>query len=320
VKNEINYVRYGIVSDDDAKEIVEQYPSIEYKKSVSDYSGILYTPKISTKDIKIKKAIWDQAVQGQMDGYEDEVIYSIKDATHLLWNSEVTMDLSSYDIASGAQARGGAYVTIKARMGENLIIYLYGTNKDGEEYLLCSDNHMTHNYGKSGDWKYERGFYVNDQVTKVKIVVKDTFGTSAVLVKPDITYQYYDSYQENINKLKANELTNVVCGVNDFTFNSSYDVDKFVVLTIPYDDGWTLKATDSNGVTTQKKIYKGQGGFISFVAESGDYSYSLSYVTPGLQLGIASLGAGMFLFACLYYSIDVYYQDKKHLNEVFNIK
>jgi uncharacterized membrane protein YfhO len=179
---------------------------------------------------------------------------------------------------------------------------------------------MTHNYGKSGDWKYERGFYVNDQVTKVKIVVKDTFGTSAVLVKPDITYQYYDSYQENINKLKANELTNVVCGVNDFTFNSSYDVDKFVVLTIPYDDGWTLKATDSNGVTTQKKIYKGQGGFISFVAESGDYSYSLSYVTPGLQLGIASLGAGMFLFACLYYSIDVYYQDKKHLNEVFNIK
>lgn len=318
LKNENLYVRYGILSSEEGEKIASTYPSITFIENIDKDENRtddevfvndkeMYVVRFPNNKVMIKKAIWDQAVVGEMDGYAEEVPYTKEDAKHLLWNSEVNVDCTDYDIAKDAKTRGGAFVTVKARMGENLEIYLY--DKDGNE--LVHDKHMKHGYSKLYDRKYERGFYVNDQVCSIKIIVKDTFDSEAVLVRPDVTYQYYDTYKANIDKLKEHPIENLKKYTNSFRFDTNYENNRFVVLTIPYDSGWSLKNSNGNDM----EVFKAQGGFIGFVSEVGQTTYTLSYETPGLKYGALGFLAGSMLFGALYIGIDLTYCDKKEIKK-----
>ena len=91
------------------------------------------------------------------------------------------------------------------------------------------------------------------------------------------------------------------------------------VLTIPYDEGWSLYRFDNNGKKEEVKLYKAQGGFNSFVAEEGKFSYSLEYVTPGLRTGILGFGIGFTMFATMYIGIDLNKKKKEYFEEKFSI-
>ena len=88
-----------------------------------------------------------------------------------------------------------------------------------------------------------------------------------------------------------------------------------VVLTIPYDTGWSLKAIDSQGIVNDVEVIKAQGGFVSFVGQEGEMSYVLTYQTPGLKEGMLGLGIGLFLLGCLYLSFEQIDQDKKYIKK-----
>ena len=316
LQNESNYVRYAILEDEIAEEFAKEN-GINYKKSVSasEYNKIFKVSYINVKDIIINRAIWDVKEQGKMDGYEEPVIYSKKAATALKWDSTLDINTKDYGIASEAKERGGAYVTVKADLNDNLHIELYGENENGEEYLLVKDFHIKHGYNSTSSRKFERGFYVYDQVTRIKIIVKDTLGSSNFVYKPDITYQYYDTFKENIDKLKENPIEDLEIGVNDFKFKTTYDSKKMVVLTIPYDSGWSLTSTDENGITKDVELVKAQGGFLSFVGEEGNLEYNLVYFTPGLKEGTIGLGIGIMLVGCLYLGFELNDQDKKNIKK-----
>lgn len=316
LQNESNYVRYAILDDDIAEEFALKN-GLNYKKTISssEYRDIFKISYIGVQDIIVNRSIWDQKVQGQMDGYEEPVTYSKKAATGLKWDSTLEIDCKDYNIASEAKERGGAYLTIKADLNDNLIIELYGENENGEEYLLTSDFHIKHGYNSTSSRKLERGFYVNDQVTRIKIIVKDTLGASNFVYKPDITCQYYDTYKTNIDKLKENPIEDLEIGVNDFKFKTNYDSKKMVVLTIPYDTGWSLVSTNDKGESKPLEIVKAQGGFVAFVANEGEYSYHLTYFTPGLKEGTLGLAIGIFLLGCLYIGFEMNYQDKKNIKK-----
>ena len=129
------------------------------------------------------------------------------------------------------------------------------------------------------------------------------------VLKPYISYQYYDSFKTQIDELKSRELQNIKIGVNDFTFD--YDSRKFIVLQIPYDKGWKLEVFDkfNNKLSEEKtpKIYKGQGGFIAFESLDGEYKYKVKFVTPYLSEGLYVMSVG-FMFMSLYLVYD-YFKD-----------
>lgn len=224
---------------------------------------------------------------------------------NLTWFSYMDIDTTRYGIGSECATRGKCFVSVQARMGENLEITLYGKDETGEEIVLTKDQHMTHWFGKGGDTKKQRGFYVDDEVTKIRIRVLETMDNNRYLLKPYVTYEYEDTYNEQISKLRENPLRNVIKDVNSFAFDTSFDRRKFVVLQIPFDSGWTLK----NEKGEQLNLLKGQGGFISFLAEEGDHRYLLSYQTPYLSQGILTMSIGMlcaggYMIMTLYLSLD----------------
>ena len=89
--------------------------------------------------------------------------YSEDNNKGLLWNSYLEVRPTSMSpIAPEASTRGGAFVSVRARMGENLNIILYGE----DDKILTQDRHMIHWYDKTYDYKYERGFYVQEEVKK----------------------------------------------------------------------------------------------------------------------------------------------------------
>ncbi len=323
IQNEYAYVHGAILDNESIDEITSKYPDTFNKYVLvtqnTNFSNDVTVVNVPNNNIDVYVQNWNHE-QGIALDYASPVKYPAS-SSPIYWNSYMDIDVKSLNVASEAKTRGGAYVTVCGRMGENLMITLYGEDDNGNEVELASDIHMTHNYGgKSYDWKNDRGFYVNDQVTRIIVRAYDTFESGTHFAKPNITYQYYDSYKANIDTLKENELQNVEIGVNDVTFDTNYSQTKMVVLTIPYDEGWSLSKKDSNGTYSDVKLYKAQGGFLSFVAEEGNYSYTLKYVTPQLTNGMIGFGIGLLFFGALYIGMDVIYQDKITIKKQLNLK
>ena len=87
----------------------------------------------------------------------------------------------------------------------------------------------------------------------------------------------------------------------------------FAISYMAYDAGWKIKAKDNaTGKTSDLKVYKANGGFVSFVAPVGDYSYEMTYNTPYLNisyLGSALAFTGFFTTMLGYY---LYHEKKKN--------
>ena len=114
--------------------------------------------------------------------------------------------------------------------------------------------------------------------------------------------------------LKQNPLYDIKHDVNSFSFKTNFDEDKFVVLQIPYDKGWSLKANQED-----VDIYKGQGGFISFLAKKGETNYYLEYRTPLLSESIKIMALGTALLSAYYIGLYNYALSKKKFLELFKV-
>lgn len=306
----------AILYEEDIEEILEKYPQFTSSYHSSINFSTYFNDKVNLRllnnsEVKIQRAIWNDGPggDGKYVGREEPVSYSLDAAKALKWNSLVTISFNEA-ICPLASENNKAYITLTARMGENLVI----TFKDSNGNTICSDNHMKNTFNKSGDIKFERGFYVDRPVKTIEILVKDTFKSDAILCKPNITYQYYSSYKQNMDKLKQTQFTNIVRKNNLYQFDSSCAKDMISVLSIPYDTGWSLTRINQDKTKEEVKIYKGQGGFVSFVNEKGNCTYKLTYQTPYLSLGLVGFVFGAIIFAGLYYSLEVFKEDKKYLD------
>ena len=299
VRNENAYLKGAVMYEDDLEALFgEDYQNnsdfnvLNVEDISSDYTSI----HPSSSQTKIYKAVWEN---GSFTGYEEPIPFSTSATHSLTWNSYIDIDTSSYKIGADCATRGKCYVTVQARMGENLDITLYGRKPTGEEYVITHDTHMVQWYARSnGEWKKERGFYVDDQVTRIKIQVNETMNQTQYLMWPDITYEYEDAYLANLQPLKENQFTNIEHDINYFAFDTNYESPKIVVLQIPYDKGWSLERYSLDGEKlSSPDIYQMQGGFIGFICDEGNYHYELKYYTPELKKGGYLTAAGIALIA-----------------------
>lgn len=295
ILNENSYLQGAIMEEEDIIDLLgEDYlSSTEFAFPSSDeLNDNITSVTLRNTDIDVYRAKWEN---DQFVGYEEPVEFKAGSGgttSQLEWNSYLDVDLSSYNIGKDCQTRGKCFVSVQARMGENLGITLYGLDENDQEYVITHDTHMVQWYSRSdGEWKRWRGFYVDDEVTRMEVKVNETMrtygnGVSQYLLKPDIKFQYEDSYLENIQPLEGNRLLNVEHGINYYGFDTDYDSKKMVVLQVPYDEGWTLTTYDSLGNKIDSpKIYKTQGGFIGFMVNPGKYHFELNYMTPHLVEG-----------------------------------
>jgi len=193
-------------------------------------------------------------------------------------------------ICSNASDENPCNINLLFQMGPQVVISLYNQDK-----LITQDAHMTHTYAmenKNGEYKLERGFYANQEVTSIVIeFINDANLDAFDISEFQLKFEYQEDYLEMIQKFKDNALEDVVYKTNSFTFKTNYEKPKLLVLNVPYDAGWSIKINGENA-----KIYKGQGGFLLVDAPAGEANYVLSYYTPRLKIGLGLTGiSALFL-------------------------
>ena len=185
---------------------------------------------------------------------------------------------------------------------ENNKIFMYDSHDDDTTDNTC----------------YMRGFYITRDVYKMAICGK--YGSSYLY---DSTLNMYTESRENYEarkaKMNADPIEEVTYQQDKFTFKTNFETNKFVLSRVAYDKGWKVKAKDSDGKVTNLKVYKGNGGFVSFVAPKGETTYEMVYETPYLSLSyiVSALSFTAFFTSLVGYHI---YQEKKrryHLDQLF---
>ena len=162
-----------------------------------------------------------------------------------------------------------------------------------------------------------RGFYIKKDVYQIAICGK--YDKSSL---KDLPYFYTESkaqYEARRDFLNAYPVKDVKYTSDKFTFTTDYDKDRFVVSYVPYDAGWKLVAKDSNGKAQKLKVYNGNGGFVSFVAPKGNYSYTLTYVTPYLPISyiVSALSITSFFVSMVGYTIYQNNKKKRYLDLIY---
>ena len=189
-------------------------------------------------------------------------------------------------------------------------------------YFLDSNNKIfmfdAHDDDTTDNVNYMRAFYIKRDVYSM-----------AVCPKYFESYLYYSTirlyvedqsvYEARRNALNANPIENVKYQKDKFTFDTNYSQSEFVVSRVAYDKGWSIKATNKdNGQTTDIKVYKGNGGFVSFVAPKGHYSYVMTYMTPYLTPSyiISAFSVTGFFVSMMGYHLYIEKKKNKYLEPV----
>ena len=189
-------------------------------------------------------------------------------------------------------------------------------------YFIDGDNNIfmydCHDDSSTDNTCYMRGFYIRKNVYKLAICAK--YGQSYLY---DSTLRFAaesrHDYEVRRDALNADPIENVKYSQDRFTFSTNYTQDKFVVSRTAYDQGWSIRATNQD--TQEKidiKVYKGNGGFVSFVAPKGNYTYEMTYMTPYLKGSyiISALTTGGFFISLLAYHL--YFERKRpHLDNIY---
>lgn len=217
-----------------------------------------------------------------------------------LSGDKLKLTLNDY-ICDEASESNVCQLILKLSYGPNIKVSFYN-----DEKLIVEDAHGISNYDKSGDQKFARSFYLKEKANRVEFeFMSDATNEQFIRNGIGLFYQYQDDYINKQEKLIYNSFDNVEHSNNKISFETNYDSSKMIVLSVPYDDGWRLTV---NGEVT--KIYNVNKGFIGIVADAGEQSYELRYITPGINTG----GSISLIALLLIIAMAGYDKYKKRMN------
>ena len=90
-----------------------------------------------------------------------------------------------------------------------------------------------------------------------------------------------EAFIEDAGELALTCVDSFKAVANGFIATSSYDTDRFVVFSVPYESGWSATV---NGQPVE--IEKVNGGVMGIKVPAGNCEIKFDYVTPGLKAGI----------------------------------
>lgn len=347
LRNEIAYLTSAILSEEkeqnDLARVKELIPDIE-EKSLSSISSLNTCPTevyvMSSERNQNMATLWNEILteHPEFAAYSTmqkmEAIKNLKGVDFLSednkrlsgniaceWKngyatSFIIKPRAGYTLAKNATEDSPEYINLHLRMGENAMVYFY--NQTGD--VITWDNHMWHYYDNTYDFKYDRGFYVREEVAAIEVIVY----ANAKMDYPTINYEPYSKYLERIQTLKGtndeNLFKNIKVTDNHIDFDTNYAKKKFIVLSVPYEEGWSGNYILPNGEKKPIEIFKAQGGFLGFVALEGDVHYALSYFTPNLKEALLLCVSGIVIFASSWGAVYIMEKKRKKESKIVEIE
>ena len=312
IKNAISLNEQAIVSPEDAKEI---------KKNTSDILLAEEENQVTSVTNLYKSIHYNHNIYNLGDTAK---FYNFANIPSVPNNFEATTE---YDTNNAMK-----YISFYTSRTEGEPLFSAGTSlyayapfsgsRKYNFYFIDMDNKIfmmdAHDDDTTDNSCMMRGFYIKKDVKAIAVIGK--YFESYI---DDNHIRLYkeskDAYDLRMQYLNANPITDVKYSADKFTFKTNFNVNRFVVSHVAFDAGWKLKATDNQTKkTTNIKLYKGNGAFVSFVAPKGDYSYTLIYETPYLNLSyfVSTVSFMTFFTSMLAYHL---YQEKKRARHIDNL-
>ena len=120
-------------------------------------------------------------------------------------------------------------------------------------------------------------------------------GTGTLKYKDLAIYsQTMSNYADRVNALKENSLQNAKAEKNTVTGNITVDKDKMLVVTLPYQKGWTAYV-DGKKTDIQRVNYQ----YIGINLKKGTHDIKLHYQLPGIKLAFMITGCGIIAFVAI---------------------
>ena len=206
--------------------------------------------------------------------------------------------------------KAGTAIYINARFSGSEKYRFYFIGMDNKVFMCDS-----HDDDTTDNTIPMRGFYTNKDVKAIAIAGKFMY---SYLYEYNfrMCYESKEDYVARREKMSEYPIKNVSYSKDRFTFETDYPENRFVVSRVAYDKGWKIAAKNTDtGKVSDIKVYKGNGGFVSFVAPQGNYSYTMTYTTPYLTISylVSALSITGFFASMVAYHI---YVDKKKLHHI----
>ena len=316
VKNAVLLSKAAAIGVDDGEEIAKQYSNLTLLDKPED-APLTTSIKNNYHSINYRHTMYN--LHSLAKGYPFENIVNIPNEfePEENFNKDETMNYYAFYTSMKENEplyKEGTSLYIRASFSGSIKYNFYFIDKDNKIFMFdAHDDDTTDNTAMM------RGFYLKKDVYKIAVCGK--YYQSYV---EDSSIRIYseakEEYDARRNSLLAHPITNITYAPDKFTFETNYDQNHFVVSRVAFDKGWTLEATNKEtGKTTNIKLYNGNGGFVSFVAPIGHYTYKMTYQTPYLTGSyIGSLFSFMaFVTAVFAYQLS---EDKKkthHLDKLF---
>lgn len=326
LRNDELLLKDAILTSKDAEKISQEYPNLSIRKTPYDNSPIGKVnlgPYINAQMYDLSTAT-DGKVYTINTFFQDYADAYLGGAHALTCEELINVDngkFTSVAFADGTNKQYGRYVsvlTIDAEAqslfydenGYSIYVpYTYSPNYGADIYLISEDDEII-TWDRHQDDKYSdgdtrhRGLYVHRDITtnlapklkKIIISHREIYADS--LYNNSMVYaESYTNQNNRYQKLYENKLDNVVYKTNTFTFETNFNKNMFVATQIPFEKGWSLKATLSDGTKKSLDVYSCDGGFVGFVAEQGKASYKLQYYPAYMKEGtiVSVIATGVFV-------------------------
>ena len=318
VRNGMHMSTKASVSPDDGEEITEKYSDITVDSQKATFPSLRQLTMASSYTCDYYD-IWEETNHQTLA--KNYKLGKIPDIPNDF--TKTTYRLRD-DYGSTAQRYFGFYKSRTAGqpiVKKDTLLYIYAPFSGSEKYnfyFIDEDNKIfmmdAHDDDTTDNTAAIRGFYVRKDTYAIAVCGKydeshffDSYGAEKILLyKEDKA-----DYDLRLKALNADPVKNIEYSADKFTFTTKYDNNKFVVSHVAFDSGWTIVAKNNEtGKTENIKTYKGNGGFVSFVAPKGDYSYTMTYQTPYLNISyvVTAFATASFFISLLGYHV---YQSKK---------
>lgn len=287
-KNEEIYLQSAVLNLENFEKLSEQYPHLDtltYNTVVPYYKE--YSTGASQANRRLVKTFYKCATNSYpYKNPTDEAVANVCVNSGPL-TTLGGKDAIEYRLADGSNLlQEGGYLMFHWTPSSRVRVFLYDEN----DQVITFDD--VYNAGSSTTFKMVRGMHAEVPVKKLVVAPIGDQNNQA-------SYYMYAYETSTINtlleKTKEYPLENVEVGTNRITFSTNYDQEKFVITTIPYDKGWTVRSIKADASGRGLEVFKTHGGFVGFMSEKGETDYVMQYVPEYFALGGLTTLTGFYI-------------------------
>lgn len=183
---------------------------------------------------------------------------------------------------------------------DNLLLFYDGTQVENVEVMVGDETRVS---GDMDGQIMQIGSVEERDIVRVIMSLKGESNSGYVRLSAANFHQ--DLFEELADVMTSQAFKMEKFADNHIEGSVDFSVDKYLMFSIPYDEGWTIKVDGKNVETTQIG-----NAFLSAIIPEGEHKVVLDFTPSGFWLGAAVSGGSVFCFILI--SIGMHLWRKKH--------